>query len=1315
MTPEPRGPSKTPKGDVGVASVSAVPALLAHLTDSQRRAVLTVDRSLLVSAAAGSGKTTVLAERCAALVCDLPREQRCEIGELLVVTFTKAAAEEMRTRIGKAIQKRIDRLDDGPDRQRLTQQLYQLDNASISTIHSFCQTLIQRWFPQAGVDPQVSILAGDESELLRHEVLEAQFADLYEEKGAQGDAFRAFVDEYGGGRDEQIVPLVLSLHGFLNSLADPGEWLAHALKTVDSSDPAGFNARLHELQQERLCRELQLQAEHCDDQAATIRQCWPVAVMHAEAIEEHAALLRDWHRVASSRPEAWQKAAGLVRAFEFERAKSRPSKLSEEDKAAFEAAKELRDQLREKLLPRLKDNFCRFTADEYRQGMLQIAPHVRTLVELATEFGERYQAAKSEQAVVDFEDLQRGAFRLLSEDGKPDRPSEVARQLQRQYRYVLVDEFQDVDPLQVAILELVSREKADPSEGNLFAVGDIKQSIYRFRLAEPQVFADREDAFESGTKPGEVIRLQENYRSRTGILEAVNAIFRPLMSRAFGGSDYDTKAELRPGMNYPACIEGDSSGTAVIFERPAVETHILEPITAATKQAEAAGADAESAESDAPQQTESQDAAEELEGIEREAYLIVERIREWMGASAEGKRFHVADRPATPGGPPTMRPLQFRDVVILLRSLQHKAGPIAEVFRRMGVPVRIEGQESALETTEFNDVISLLRVLDNRRQDIPLAAVLRSPLLKDRFDESELLEIRLLDRSLPFHEVVMEYAVRGTDELLRGRVAQAMAMLDRYRDRIQRSPVAEVLWELYEETGYLAYVSGLPGGLRRREHLVRLHELARQFGRFARQGLRRFLRYIEDLLAAERGPEQAKGGSAADDVVRIMTIHGSKGLEFPVVVLADLQKKFNLQDADGTILIDRENGIAPRAVDAERRIRYPTLVHQIAADHIRQESLSEELRVLYVALTRAREHLVLIGRMSPGKVDTLRNRRDASGGSGRPIPRYQLERTRTMQDWLLPAICAAPAGAVSWADPGGTGSSASLFEIHVHDRAETDQWRIPPAVEATRTEPLARLANLEPLPDDELLAGDEAIEPIITALTGQYPCLELTTFPARMRVTDVKRRFDAAADPDEAPRPAAAGSLSFARPLFLQEAAGPDAARVGTATHQFLQLMDLSRSCDAAELGAQRKTLVEQGRMAAEDAAQVLMDAATWFMTSELGRELRRRAVGVRREVSVTSRVSPEKLDPHVQGRDAHDVVLVRGIVDLLLVDSRGLEIIDYKTDAVEGDALQARAELYRGQVDAYAEALQAIYRRPVTRKVLVFLRARTIVELGGE
>ncbi len=1280
----------------------------AHLTDAQRRAIHTVDRSVLVSAAAGSGKTTVLAERCAVLVCDLPGDRRCRINELLVVTFTDAAASEMRSRIAGAIRQR---LHDQPGNAYLREQLYLLDSASISTIHAFCKTLIQRWFPQAQVDPQATVLGGDEAELLRREVLDALFVELYAGEDDLSRSFQQLVDDYGGGDDQTMAEVVLQLHGFINSLPAPQAWLDNAAGQLDPAAPAGLVTTLHGRQCDRLRRELSLQMEYCRHLAATVRKRWPIAASHADALKEHVGQLERWHdALAAGADDCWEVVAQEIRSSDLPPAKRRPRGLSDEEKAQYEAAKSLRDRMKKLFAERLQESICTFTADEYREGLARIAPSVRALVQLVTGFDRRYQEAKAAQAAVDFNDLQRCALRLLTEAGDPSRPSEVARQLQGRYRYLLVDEFQDVDPLQEAILRLVSRESADPPSGNLFAVGDIKQSIYRFRLAEPRLFTRRADEFAAGAAIGELIHLQDNFRSRASVIEAVNLIFEPLMRKSFGGSDYDAAARLYAGARFPAAPDAANAATATgpgkarVFDKPAVELHLLEPITERTRPAQDDDEDGNHA------------AEDELEGIEREAYVIGRRIQQWMGDNREGSRWHVTDKADTPGGLPKARPIDYRDVVILLRSMPYKAGPIADVLRRMGIPVRVERDDSGIDSTEFRDVVSLLELLDNQQQDIPLAAVLRSPLLGEGFTETELLRIRLLDRGIPFHAAARRYVREGLDEGLRDRLTVVMATLDRYRQRIWRTPVAEVLWNIYEESNYLAYVAGLSDGARRREHLIRLHELARQFGRFNRQGLRRFLRFIDQMLAHDRPLQQPSTTGAGDNVVRVMTVHTSKGLEFPVVILADLGKQFNLNDLRGNVLVDRELGIAMRVADPERRITYPTFIHQVAADAGRRELLSEELRVLYVALTRAREHLMLVGRFDPAKAATCRAAGRRTGSEPVVVPRLELETASHPLDWLLPAISRAPDGVVQWhGEEAGDGpAGGGLFKVYAHDRTTTDRWRIPAAIETERTEALARLADLNPLPREEWVAQTDEADRIVEALEEDYPALELTTLPARVAVSELKRRWDAGFDPDERPAAPRRRAVAPARPAFMAVELADDGMHRGIATHRFLQLVDLTRPCDAADLERQCREFVESGRLGPGDAAVVMLDAAAWFFATGPGQQMRRHAPDVRREVAFVSRIPPEHYDPLVAARDHRDVLLVRGIVDALVCHEASLELVDYKTDAIAADACEARAADYQTQIDSYAAAIRGIYRQPVTKQYLVFLHARRIVDIAA-
>lgn len=1289
---------------------------LGHLSPAQLEAIRETSCSLLVSAAAGSGKTTVLAERCVALVCDVEEPKRCDIDKLLVVTFTDAAAEEMRARIRSALRRR---LDEQPDDERLQRQIYLLECASISTIHSFCKTLIERYFPQAEVDPQASVLSEEEADLLRDEVLDELFLSLYASNDADGLAFQALVDDYGAGDDYKVGRIILQIHNFISTLPDPQQWLDDSLRRLRPEDPNSLPADLHAIQCKRLREELLSQMDYCRYLAEAIHATWPVAEMHADSVTEHYFTLKQWlDALDPDRPECWETVAEAIRAHKIEWKTRRPTKLSDEDKAAFDAAKAQRDKLKVYFEQRLRQRLCAFTAGEYREGLTRVAPYVRTLVHLVREFDRRYAEAKAVQAVVDFNDLQRRALRLLSDPDDPSKPSDVARRLQKHYRYVLVDEFQDVDPLQERILRFVSRESADPQEGNLFTVGDIKQSIYRFRLAEPTLFTARADRFAQGSTIGRVIPLQKNYRSRPGVIDAINLLFETLMSRDFGGSDYDDQARLHPGATYPEQAEGPT------FDRPAIEMHLLEPVTERTRTAAADDGD-EEAESAAGGE---ESAVEELEGIEREGYLIGRLVRHWMGQGQIGRRWHVAGRPETPGGVPVARPIEYRDIVILLRSLRFKAEPIADVLRRMGVPVRIERQATTLDTTEFRDCMAVLQVLDNLQQDIPLAAVMRSPILGMPFDETELFQIRQIDREVPFHAAVRQYAAEGTDTTIRQKLNKLLERLDYYRTRAQRTPVADVLWELYEEANYLSYVCGLPDGVRRRDHLVQLHELARQFGHFSRQGLRRFLHFLEDLMARDRQPRQA-GIGGDENCIRIMTIHASKGLEFPVVIMADLQKSFNLEDARSAVLVDRQHGIAMRASEPEKRILYPTLAHQLAVDDTIRESLAEELRVLYVALTRAREHLVLLGRISPDRVAMVRAMQRANGGADtrRALPRLQLESASCALDWLLAAIATVPVEQVGWHDrqgqngdpqagegpnaSRGCASSAPLFAITTYTRAATDQWRIPPAVREAQAEVLVRIARLEPLPDDEPVTGIEDAHRLIASLREAYPAQPLTTIPGRLAVGELKRRWDGSADLDER-MPKAWRSAEPPRCVFVTEKAVGDPTVRGSATHRFLQLVDLSAPCDLEDLRRQLTRLCDQGRMSPVEAESVLVESAAWFFRTPLGQRIRACASGVHREVAFEARIDPRLYDPHIVGQDYRDTILVRGVVDLILDAPDGLEIVDYKTDMLPARACEERANTYRAQLDIYALAVEKAFRRQVAHRWLVFLHGRVLTDV---
>ncbi len=1265
----------------------------ARLTVRQREAIRIADCSVLVSAAAGSGKTTVLAERCAGLVCDLPAGERCGIDELLVVTFTEAAAAEMRVRIAGAIR---ERLAARPDDRRLQEQLYLVDSAAISTIHAFCRALIERWFPQAGIDPQFTVLDEDEALLTRQEVLADLFTELYEAADGLGPAFRQLIDDYGAGEDAFLPPVILRMHAFTCSLAEPQAWLDKAASRFDPHDPDGLIARLDEIQSERLAEGLREYIDRARTVARAIRRAWPVAEACAADLDaaarhlgEQLALLRGgtpWEEVAravADRPPVFSA--------------RQPRKLCQADRDRYQQARKLCDKYKKSLKSKLQQAVCGTTRDELLEGLHRVGPHVRTLVGLVRAFDARYAAAKQAEGAVDFNDLQRLALNLLCEGGDTRRPSQVARRLQERFRHVLVDEFQDIDPLQEAILRLVSRESSDRLPDNLFAVGDIKQSIYRFRLAEPRLFADRAEAFAAPGSRGKLIHLQENHRSRPELIEAINLFFAPLMSRDFGGSDYDEHARLHAGAVYPP------SGTQPTFGRPAVEVHIVEVDPSGAPGGDVVEDEAE--EDDSPQ----------LEGVEYEACLIAGRILAWVRPPAGETPMMICQKPARPGDEPRLRPIRYGDIVILLRSLPHKAAPIAAVLRARGIPVVLDRADDSLDSTEFRDVHSLLRVLDNFRQDIPLAALLRSPLVGDPLNDEDLLRIRLSDRRAAFHEAVLAYRTGGDDVELRGRLDRLLARLEHYRDRVRREPVADVLWQVFEESQYPAFVSGLPDGARRRDRLVRIHDLARSFSRFSRQGLRRFLAFLDQVAAAERpGRPSAPAG---EDAVRIMTIHSSKGLEFPVVILADLAKAFNLVDIRADVLVDRETGVGIRAADPDRRLRYPTLSHHVVAGKVLAGVLAEELRILYVALTRAREHLVLVGRVRPSENASAAIPSAGSPGEAASVPRHQLLSARSYLDWVLAALAAAPTGKVRW--PNGSSSKVSPdpeppIEVHHHPWSETQDWSIPSSADDRTAAVRNRLARLEGLPEGEPIGPKPAAQAVLARCAWEYPHLELTALPARISASELKRRWSTFFDPEERPAPIGADRDAWPWPAFLErprDRRDASAAR-GLATHRLLELLDPTRPCDREDLRAQLEALVDRGAMSRREADDVALDDVAWFWQTDLGRMIRGGAWRIRREVPFVSRIPPESLDPAAAAADPGDVVLVRGMVDLLLTDGRSAIIVDFKTDRVGKREVPARSRAYAPQLDLYARAMSDIHRVPVMRRCLVFLHARTVVDL---
>jgi ATP-dependent helicase/nuclease subunit A len=1232
-------------------------------TDAQLDGIQTVGASILVNAAAGSGKTAVLAERCAHLVCK--RDDPCEIDQLLVVTFTDSAAAEMKSRIQETLRGRLAH-EPSP---RLSRQVALVEHANVSTVHGFCSRLLHQHFNLVGLDPDFKVLDGDEAELLRLEVATDLFHQRYD-ADKSGD-FHRFIDSYGDGNDERLIEQVISAHQLLCSLVNPKGWTDNARTEINQAATQPMEAsNLGCKFIEQITKDLNGLLERSRDAWKALRSMDPAFKGYLDQLTELGTTLKHWQQVLKD--EGLNMLVSEVRDFKNTKLPQAP-RIKE--RAGKDLAKSMLDSIKHAMR---KSDFVEnlsLTTGQWQQGMVTIAPHANVFLSLIEDFGAQYDAAKDAVRSLDFSDLERLALRVLRE-GKSDadelKPSAVARSLHNQFRHVLVDEYQDINEIQDAIIKLASHEcEGNPRKpGNLFCVGDVKQSIFRFRLADPNRFLQREEFLSStaGAVVGKLISLRENFRSRPALLGCINAVFRGLMTRESAEIEYDQSHHLQAGQKFPA------PGALPEFTGAPIELHLL-PDKLGGETSEAGEEKTERGEND--EKDEPGDFAADMERADYEAVLVAKRINQITGRDGTPP-MHVLKRDAAGNLAPT--PIGLADIVILLRSMQYKADTFADVLTRHGIPVHSEGGQGFFQATEVRDIICLLQVLDNQQQDIPLAAVLRSPLAGIPDADDALAQIRIRYRSeageIPFHQAVARYAQEQNDELA-AHLQDFLDQLQAWRDLANKRPVAELLWQLYDQTGYLAYCSGLEDGRQRVANLIQLHQRAGQFGTFLRQGLYRFLKFLQSLKEQKDIRRPSVVGQA-EQVVRIMSIHRAKGLEFPVVILPDLGKKHNLQDTAGAILVDRAAGLGLAVVDQERLIRYPSLASTLVETSLHRQTLAEEMRLLYVAMTRAKEHLILVGTTAGAAMEKwLTQWQDRSG----PLPADVVLGARTMLDWI------GPVEAMSVHVP------PPIFKITIHTAEEVRAWPNPRAKRAGFNALQTAMANLE-LCHPPPLVNEEA-QQVINRFEARYQFEPFALQAATASVTSLAKGLtgdamelesDVQSDRHE----------PFERKLDLPvffSAAAPKATDIGNATHLVLQHWDFSVPGAAAEIDRQITQMLARKLITAIDAKLVDRASIGWFLKSSMGEMLRTHHANLMREVPF-----------------AMDQLMVRGRIDLLFPTPEGLVIVDYKTDNVEASELTNRVDLYRKQMQFYRQAIDKVAGQKVAGIYLIFLKAKEVV-----
>ncbi|MBP3966194.1 helicase-exonuclease AddAB subunit AddA [Paenibacillus lignilyticus] len=1114
-------------------------------TDDQWRAIVTGGSNILVAAAAGSGKTAVLVERIIRKI-----SADTDVDRLLVATFTKAAAAEMKERIRIALEKELDR---NPSSDHLRRQLALMGRASITTLHSFCLDVIRRYYSLIGLDPGFRIANETEAELLRIDVLDALFEERYgEPESEEGQAFLQLVDKFGGERgDEPLYALVMKLYHFSQSHPWPKVWLeetanAFQVQGADELSQTEWVTSLTDAVSLSLQGAVSLleQAE-----ALTYQPGGPDA--YGETFREDLMLVRSLLQRVETQPwTLWHEGFNTAG---FGKLKSQRGDAC--DKALQEQAKDLRDRAKT-IIADLTDELFTRTPEEFAAELAEMAPLMKTLASLADQFGSRFEEAKLEKGLIDFGDMEHYCLRILRDADSTATslvPSAAALEYQQQFQEILLDEYQDTNMVQEAIVSLISRS----GRGNRFMVGDVKQSIYRFRLAEPGLFlrkykryqmAGEVDAAASEIVPDEQgsgefgvrIDLARNFRSRQEVVDGVNNVFRAIMREKAAEMDYDARAELVCGAAYPSSSEGGPA------ERYAVELAVLDR----GKGESAEHATETQEETDSEGEGSAAETAEDLQTVQLEARYIASQIVRLKGMgtdAANAQPFEVYD-----GKKGRKRPLAWRDIVILLRADKQWAPVIIEELQQHGIPAYAELSSGYFEATEVETMLSLLRVIDNPYQDIPLAGTLRSPLVG--LTGEELALIRIAAGRVSYFEAVRHAADDSNiPEDTQRKLQNFLATLEVWRGEARQGSLADLLWRIYRETGYYDLAGGMTGGLQRQANLRALHDRARQYEATTLRGLFRFLRFIDRMRESGGDLGTARALGEQEDVVRIMSIHKSKGLEFPVVFAAGLGKQFNKRDLSSPFLMHKQLGFGPRYVDTELRVSYPTLPQLAIKQRLAMETLAEEMRILYVALTRPKEKMFLVGTVADAAKQLQRweSALDADGG----LADFRIAGASRFLDWLGPLAMGAGIPTVMVNDMEDSVDVPGSSEVSEHaeiidfagvehesdtppstDRVMEDDgkvisfsdWRtavVPASVlgleaavgteeeteeAAAFAERMQAVQELVPLPE-----SPEAAAEIDRRLSWQYPYTAATMTAAKTSVTEMKR-LHAEAGMDEA-------------------------------------------------------------------------------------------------------------------------------------------------------------------------------------------------------
>ena len=1219
-------------------------------TNEQLQAIQEKDSNILVAAAAGSGKTAVLVERIIHKIID----EKMDIDKILVVTFTNAAASEMRERILEAIYKK---LEENPENVHLQRQIILLNKASICTIHSFCLDVIHNHFYEIDLPSNFKIADPAEIDLLKQEVLD----DLFEQKYTENDKdFIELLENYTNYRgDEALQELVLKIYKFIQSSPFPIKWLQEKLELLKIEDK--------DISQ-TIWGKLIIQAVEDDIQESIMQletvkskmALYPEMTKFYQKICEDLIILKDLQNYNS-----WDELYIKLLNFNF-------SKWPV-DKKVTNDLKEDSKEIRDKVKKHIKEKTAKLLSCSQEQAVKDlkiITPILEKLANLVTEFTKNFAEKKKEKNCIDFNDIEHFALKILLDEN--NNPTEVAKKYKEKFEEIAIDEYQDSNLVQEAILTSISKGN------NIFMVGDVKQSIYKFRQARPELFLQKYDEYKNKEEKAQEdnlkIQLFRNFRSRQNILNITNLVFESIMSKELGDINYNENEYLNYGANYPEPEE--IKNYAGIAELDIIDLKEDESITAFEGE-------------------EDEEEQERVEDDVLEAKFVANKIQELLNSD-----YMVFDKKQG------YRKIRPKDIVILLRATSNLSPIYEKELSDLELPVFSDTSGTYLDTVEIQTILSVLKIIDNPLQDIPLVVVLRSSICN--FTDNDLITIRLTDRNCNFYEALIKTRII-CDGDLKEKIESFLEKLEKWKSISQYMPLDEFIWQIYLDTGYYQYVGLLPNGAMRQANLKTLFEKAKQYEKASFKGLFNFIQFIDKLKKQNGDLASAKLIGENEDVIRIMSIHKSKGLEFPVVFLCNSHKKFNMQDLNDIILLHQDIGFGPTIMDTTKKIKYSSIAKDAIKLKMKQETLSEEQRILYVALTRAKEKLYITGRSKDFTkyVQDKNKVLEMYESENIKLDAKLMKKANSYLDWIMCVYLFNQGRTITL--KGEQYKLSDIITLNVSNKKDLLKTLAKEEVveQIDLKEKIGQI--LKNKSDEENKKSEQALKEL---LEWKYDYIVDTTLPTKSSVTKIKQEKIKL---EEILKGIESEEVEYKKsytPKFMQEDKKISNAEKGTLVHLCIQRLDERKDYELKDIQNMILNLVEKEIITKNEADAIDVNLIYQYTKSQLFEELRQ-AKEVHKEQPFYINI-PAK-DVVSEAENSKKNILVQGIIDLYYIDKNdNLVLIDFKTDYIsnEPNAKEKILEKYKVQLEIYKTALEQALGRKVNKTAICLVKDEYYLEI---